>query len=156
MDPFKIESPTEYSKFRIQEYSKIIQLGEALSDLERVKNYGVNSKNDIELYLWRVFKKWFAHNKGDSYTLRDIVKGLRIELNIDPLLKPFDLDSSPWKAVNRFRFIGLLILDPNVVHRYYFDPVIIVNGIEWFRIGNLYMKGSFQAEECLFPELVKL
>jgi hypothetical protein len=158
MDP-DFKNPTDYSLYKLKEYSKIIMEGEALSDLNDVKRLGIHSSSPMALYCWRVFTKWFNENPGDGYTQRDISIKLKHEFTLDPLLFHLipDLKSSHIHMTNQYRFIGLLFLDPYaLIHVYRFETTIIIKGLDWFRIGNSRMKGNFQQEELLIPELVKL
>lgn len=148
----KWKNPTEYSNFKIEEYKKIIVEGEALTDLEDVITYGVTTESKLDYYLWETIKFWFDERPKYSHTMKEIELMMKTAWRNDPNpLKPKSLDITRlYHRVNSFTFIGALRKIDGSPFRFIIEGIVLRRGLEWFRIGNKYMKGLFQSEYGFF------
>ena len=151
----KDETSSEYSERKMLEYGDITHKGKGTFDLYGVKVRGINTrKNPIDYYLWEIVKDWIKNNPTEGYNVKEIYE--KIQTLIDslrkenPTCKNYD-DTYLHHRLNKFQYIGLLerrIVDKK--KKYFFEPIIIEKGLDWFRIGNKYMRGGFQSEYGIF------
>ncbi len=144
---------TEYSKEQIDFYSGSIKEGEGQYDLTVVKEKGINSKNPLDYYCWKALEQWFKNYSSEEKTIKDLQSSVMTIWSYDyNPLKPRSIDiTSLHHHINKFQFVGLLKREiKENIKRYSFETMILNKGLDWFREGNIYLKGLFQSNHGFF------